>query len=266
MKNAVELVWTWTKSIRKGQFGAMLKRIPVFQQEAVCLTKFGAESGETADQILARKDLERRSGTRAHKNEFWWGIGEKGAAQSINRLISQHGAHVVLFCAIKSQKLPENGSASDILVWRKYSVLGDSLLRDIPKHVLITSAAVTKSGRLRRTHFALICNSSVAIEIGGRVFRFSRPHYKNLSKDGKLGKSARGQPKTTALVRSTSSPISGAECDTIIDFSADLCAPYCVELSDPKQISFGVIATLNRQIANGLNVAQWTSTVSGIRM
>ena len=39
---------------------------------------------------------------------------------------------------------------------------------------------------------------------------------------GKLGKSARGQRTTTALVRSTSSPISGAECDTLIDFSADL--------------------------------------------
>jgi hypothetical protein len=244
----------------------MIRRIPVFQQEAVCLTKFGLESGKTADEILARKDLERRSGTRAHKNEFWWGIGEKGAAQSINRLISQHGANVVLFCAIKNQKLPENGSASDILVWRKYSVLGDSVLHDIPKHVLITSAAVTKSGRIRRTHFALTCNSSVPIEMGGRVFRFSSPHYKNLSKDGKLGKSARGQRTTTALVRSTSFPISGAECDTIIDFSADLCAPYCVELSDPKQISFGVIATLNQQIANGLNVSQWMSTVSGIRM
>jgi hypothetical protein len=239
----------------------MLKRIPVFQQGAVCLTKFGPESGETADEILARKDLERRSGTRAHKHEFWWGIGEKGAAQAINRLISQHGANVVLFCAIKNQKVPENGSASDILVWRKYSVL-----HDIPKHVLITSAAVTKSGRIRRTHFALICNSSVPIEMGGRVFRFSSPHYKNLSKDGKLAKSARGQRTTTALVRSTSSPISGAECDAIIDFSADHCAPYCVELSDPKQISYGVIATLNRQIANGLNVSQWVSTVSGIRM
>jgi hypothetical protein len=63
-----------------------------------------------------------------------------------------------------------------------------------------------------------------------------------------------------------SSPISGAECDTLIDFSADLCAPYCVELSDAKQISFGVIAALNQQIANGLNVSQWMRTVSGIRM
>ena len=52
----------------------MIRRIPVFQQGAVCLTNFGPELGETAKEILARKDLERRSGIRAHKNEFWWGI------------------------------------------------------------------------------------------------------------------------------------------------------------------------------------------------
>src|SRR5713101_4329501 len=148
----------------------MLKRIPVFQQEAVCLTKFGPESGETAAEILARKDLERRSGIRAHTNEFWWGIGEKGTAQSINRLISQHGANVALFSAIKIQKLPKQGSASDILVWRKYRILGSSILHDIPKHALTTSAAVTKSGTIRRTHFALICKSSVPIKMGQHLF------------------------------------------------------------------------------------------------
>ena len=69
------------ESVNWGDIVAMIKRIPVFQQGAVCLTKFGPESGETAKEILARKDLERRSGIRTHKNEFWWGIGEKGTAQ-----------------------------------------------------------------------------------------------------------------------------------------------------------------------------------------
>ena len=55
----------------------MIRRIPVFQQGAVCLTKFGPELGETAKEILARKDLERRSGIRAHKNEFWWGLAKR---------------------------------------------------------------------------------------------------------------------------------------------------------------------------------------------
>jgi hypothetical protein len=140
-----------------------------------------------------------------------------------------------------------------------------SILRDMPKHVLITSAAMTKSDTIRSTHFALVCNSKVPIEMGGRAYRFSNLHYKNLSKDGKLGKSARGQRTTTALVRWTSSPISGAECDSIIDFSADLRAPYCVELSDPKQIPRSAVATLNQQVANGLRVKQWTIAVTNIR-
>ena len=235
-----------------GQFGAMIRRIPVFQQAAACLTKFGPESGETTDEILARKELERRSGVGAHKNAFWWGVAERGTAQSIQTLMSQHGGNTVLFSAIKGQKPPNNGSATDALVWRKYRMLGGDILQDIPKHVLITSAAVTKGGTTRTKHFALVCNSSVPLKMGGRAFRFSNSHYKNLSKDGKLGTSARGQRTTAALVRWTNSLISGAECDSLIDFSADLCTPYCVELFDPTRISPSAVAKLNHQIARRL--------------
>jgi hypothetical protein len=243
----------------------MIRRIPVFQQAAVCLTKFGPESGETAKEISARKDLERRSGVGIHKNEFWWGVGEKGTAQSIQTLISQHGGNIVLFSAIKDQRIANKGSATDALVWRKYRILGGDILQDIPKHVLITSAAVTKGGTIRTRHFALVCNSGVPLRIGGRAFRFSNPHYKNLDKDGKLGKSARGQRTTTALVRWTSSPISGAECDSLIDFSADLCTPYCVELFDPVRVSPSAVAKLNQQIAHGLHSTQWLHAVATIR-
>jgi hypothetical protein len=248
-----------------GQFGTTFKRVPVFRQSAVCLTKFGPESGETADEILARKELERLSGVGAHKNEFWWGIGEKGAAQSISALISQHGANVVLFSAIKNQKLSNDGSAPDLLVWRQYRVLGSNVSHGIPKHVLITSAAFAKNGALRTAHFALICKSRVPIKMGEPVFRFSNDHYKNLGKGGKLGKSARGQRTTTALVRWKRTPISGAECDSLIDFSADFWLPHCVELSDPKLIQRSAIAALNQQIANGLGIRQWTPAVTTIR-
>ena len=144
----------------------MIRRIPVFQQAAVCLTKFGPESSETAKEILARKDLERRSGVGAHKNEFWWGVGEKGTAQSIQTLISQHGGNTVLFSAIKDQTPPNKGSATDALVWRKYRMLGGDILQDIPKHVLITSAAVTKGGTTRTKHFALSLQLKCSIEDG----------------------------------------------------------------------------------------------------
>ena len=52
----------------------MIKRIPVFQRATVCLTKFGPESGETAEEILARKDLERRSAARRPEPEPTRGI------------------------------------------------------------------------------------------------------------------------------------------------------------------------------------------------
>ena len=38
-----------------GQFGAMIRRVPVFPLGAVCLTKFGPESGEP----LKKSQLER---------------------------------------------------------------------------------------------------------------------------------------------------------------------------------------------------------------
>ena len=243
----------------------MIKRIPVFQQAAVCLTKFGPESGETAKEILARKELERRSGVSGHKNEFWWGVGKKGTAQSIQTLISQHGGNTVLFSAIKDQTPPDKGSATDALVWRKYRMLGDDIFQDIPKHLLVTSAAVTKGGTTRTKHFALVCNSSVPLKMGGRAFRFSNSHYETLSKDGKLGKSARGQRTTAALVRWTNSPISGAECDSLIDFYAEFCTPYCVELFDPVRISPSVVAKLNHQIARGLRPTQWLHAVATLR-
>src|SRR3984885_14317609 len=104
----------------RGRFSAMIRRIPAFQHAAVCLTKFGPESGETAEEIVARKDLERRAGGGPHRNELWCGVGEKSTAQSTQTLISQRGGDTVLFSAIKDQRPTNKGSETDALVWRKY--------------------------------------------------------------------------------------------------------------------------------------------------
>lgn len=214
---------------------------------------------------MRRKELERRAGTGVNANEFWWGVGENGTAQSVNLLLTQHGAKGVIFSAIKNQKQPNAGLASDILVWRKYRMLGGKALHDIPKHVLITSAMTTNTGKSRETHFALVCKSSNPLKIGGAIFEFSNPHYKNLLKNGALGRAARGQRTTTALVKWTNNTISHAECDGVIDFYADFSAPFCVELCDLKKVPSSLIANLNRQIAHGLQPSQWVPAISLIR-
>ena len=103
----------------------------LFQPQAACLTKFGPEAHETAEQILLRKDLERRSGTGIHVNESWWGIGEKGTANLICHLIQHYSATSILFCSIKNQT-PPNNPPSQVFVWRKYRALSErSGLQDI---------------------------------------------------------------------------------------------------------------------------------------
>jgi hypothetical protein len=57
----------------------------------------------------------------------------------------------------------------------------------------------------------------------------------------------------------------GSECDSLIDFSADFCAPYCVELFDPMRISPSSVAKLNQQIAHGLHPTQWLHTIATIK-
>ena len=94
------------------------------------------------------------------------GALRKGVPRNPSKLlISQHGGNIVLFSAMKDQNPPNKGSATDALVWRKYRMLGGDIIQDIPKHVLITSPAVTKGGTTRTKHFALVCNSSVPLKI-----------------------------------------------------------------------------------------------------
>jgi hypothetical protein len=241
----------------------MIAATPIFQEQAVCLTKFGPEAGEAAKQILARKDLERRAGKSDHQSEFWWGVGERGTAQSVGIAITKCGVNKVLFCAIKNQTPMKTSTSSEVLVWRKYRQLGGSLEHHIPPHVLLTSAALTKGGKTRSFHYALVCHSTVPLQVGGQVFRFANSRYRNLLKDGSLGQSSRGQRTTTALVKASTAPIRDVECDSTIDFSARLLA--CVELCDSKSIALSDIASLMHRIANGEDVEQWQSAVSLIR-
>jgi hypothetical protein len=237
----------------------------LFQPPAACLTKFGPEAHETTNQILLRKDLERRSGTGTHINEFWWGIGEKGTAESISHLIQHYSATSILFSAIKNQTLPDK-PPSHVFVWRKYRPLATYTgLRNIPDHVLITSSILRSDGAMKQSHFALVCKST------GTVARrqegiFSNSHYKNLKKSGVLGSTRRGQRTTTPLVKWTNQPVSVAECDAIIDFSASFQVPNCVELCDSNRVPISMIVSLNQKIAGGLSVAQWISEVAQIRI
>ena len=239
-----------------------MNNAPIFQEPAVCLTKYGPESGEPAEVILARKELERKSGTGKHTNEFWWGIGEQGTADSICYLIEKYEAKSIIFVPVKDQK--QNGERpSHVLVWRSYRTLGSHQNICIPKNVLVTSSVLTKNGKVKSNHFALVCNSGVSIR-AANIGRFSNCHYKNLKKSGKaydLGSCQRGQRTTSPLVKWTSHAITQDDCDCAIQFSAYFAVPSCVELQDGKRVPYAQIFALN----DINNVAGWLSAVAAIR-
>ena len=70
-------------------------------------TKIQAEAGEPIQNILRRKELERRAGNGL----FWWGIGEsKGAA--IGELIQTDPSPAVLFSIMRSAAAPPEVESS----------------------------------------------------------------------------------------------------------------------------------------------------------
>ena len=73
------------ESVNWGDIVAMIKRIPVVQQEAVCLTKFGPESGECVNAATCL--LAVRSGLSP---------GRKSDLQ-MHRTLSAFGDHRALF-------------------------------------------------------------------------------------------------------------------------------------------------------------------------
>jgi hypothetical protein len=242
--------------------GMAMNNAPIFQEPAVCLTKFGPESGETASAILARKEWEQKSGKAAHANEFWWGVGERGTAESVRYLIEQYKAKSIIFVAVKKQTTKDSAPL-EVLVWRKYRTLASHQNIEIPENVLVTSSVSTKDKKIKSNHFALVCNSRDPIRPAS-IGRFANSHYKNLAKSEKgykLGSNKRGQRTTSPLVRCSSGAITVADCDSTIQFSAHFTLPYCVELRDGKRVPYAQILALNAIESTD----QWLSAITAIR-
>ena len=128
----------------------------IFKPKAVVLTKFGPDATESAQQIRDRKELERRSG----RGLFWWGIGEKGTAESICHLIEQYRAHQILFTPIRDQKpIKSQGGVKEVFVWNQFRAVpgGGELIARLPENVLITSSIEGIGKKIRKRYFALVC-------------------------------------------------------------------------------------------------------------
>lgn len=188
-----------------------------------CWTKYGVESGESIQDILARKERERL----ASGGMFLWGIGNS-VAPAIRELILREVRPQVVFSPMRSKPKAIDAAPGVVLNWTSAIDL-DGNGWDIPKTLSVVSRGSSEAGRRKASHYALVCRSDrPLIEAGAGEVVYER--LLNMLSMSRLGHS-----QVTAVVARREEH-SGAEQEKTypVGLVADLVFPYFVKLQDPE--------------------------------
>lgn len=189
-----------------------------------CWTKFGSESGEGIEAILARKDRERA----ANGGVFLWGIGNS-VGPGIRALVRLESEPMAVFSPMRAKPKAIDTAPARVVVWQSARGI-DGVEWDIPQGSMVVSRGDSGKGA-KRAHYALVCRSEAALAStapSSAQLRFNA--LSNLVSGAPLGYS---QVTSVVDYRGESST-SGPNYD--VGFLARLVYPYFVELSDPVQM------------------------------
>lgn len=211
--------------------------------ERICWTRMQAESGEGLTRILRRKELERRAG----EGTFFWGIGN-APSRAVPALVQTAATVDVIFSVMKSRPKARDVAPSRVVVWQSY--IGPSgVLRPIPKHVLVTSRATTRSH-----HYALICHSDAPLDVEERGSFFDPGAFRNCGAGGAVGAS-----QVTALLERHGPD---ERTDYRVAMRARLTDDLWVKLVDPIEVTASARAKLDRGVEDE---GEWLDFVDMVR-
>lgn len=214
--------------------------------EVICWTRMQSEAGQALEQIIARKELERRSGDGV----FFWGVGNPPAVATaaLARLRTPVKA---IFSIMKSRPKAIDATPKSLLVWRRY-IDKYGMEKEIPPNVLVTSRGDAGSSEKRR-HYALMCYSPKPLRIEHGV-GFDPKSYRNASGNG----APIGASQVTALLQKVKESETG---DYEANLTAQLTGSYWVKLADPARLDHE--AMMLSDTASGSD--HWLAIVSKIR-
>jgi hypothetical protein len=175
----------------------------------------GVESGEGLEQIVRRKEAERRAGN----GQFWWGIGNSLGAAVREAARAQSGRLPVVFSVMLAKaKLIDTAPQA---VWR-WTGREDEAghVHDVPGHVRV----VSRGEAAKDQHYALVCHSDVPLAIA-RGKPFDPDQCRTLS-----GKKP-GASQVTALLRGKPDGHRTGRYEA--SFQALLIEPWSVKLVRP---------------------------------
>ena len=187
-------------------------------------TKHGTEAGQAIDEILRRKEDERK----ANNGTFFWGIGN-AVGPSIMELLRQVATPEVFFSPIKSAPRKQDVMPETVVAWTAASGL-DGEPYQLPPASLITSRFHAD----RTRHYALVCYSETPLTDASTSFTDSGSiafgELRNILTGRPLGAS-----QVTAVVGRQTDSARGLEYE--VSFRARLAPPYFIQLTKPEPIA-----------------------------
>jgi hypothetical protein len=183
-------------------------------------TRYGTESGEAAESILARKEQERQ----AANGIFLWGIGNSVGPSVRKLLASLKGRDpYVVFSPMLAAPRAVDVSRAEVVAWQSARGL-DEQEWEMPASTLVTSRGGPNAiGKSR--HYALVCMRNEALRANDSGDRFAIADLANFATGNPVGHS-----QVTAVVRRTGRSPGGPYIAAVV---AKLTFPFVVELSDP---------------------------------
>lgn len=184
-----------------------------------CWSRFGTEAGQGIEDIIARKEQERR----ANGGVFLWGIGS-ALRPSMKELVRRTKDPEVLFSPIKSQARRQDVAPQAVAAWTGGETI-DGSLYTLPTHSLVTSRYDPRAPR--KVHYALVCFSSRALCVSESVGSIDVAGIRNLLTDRPVGAS-----QVTAVVQCISAR-GGDGRRYGVAMRVRLVYPYFVKLTHP---------------------------------
>ena len=215
----------------------------------VCWSRMQSEAGQGLETIIARKELERRTGDGL----FLWGVGNPPST-SISALARIGSRIPVVFSIMKSRPKAIDVAPARTFAWRRYfDASGNE--RPLPPNAVVTSRA-DSAGGAKRAHYALMCFSNEPLTLS-RGTPFDVSAYRNAGGTG----APVGASQVTALLQRVTQP--AATSDYEINLSAWLTGGYWVRLSDPVEIPAELSARLDQ--SGDLGQQGWLGLAARLR-
>lgn len=187
-------------------------------------TRYGTESGEAAEVILARKERERQLGSGL----FLWGVGNS-VAPSVRKLLAHLKGRdpAVVFSPMLAAPRAVDVAPAEVVAWCCARGI-DEREWEMPEGTLVTSR--TGSGAARKSrHYALVCRRSEPLRADDAGERFTIDDLTNFASGQRVGHS-----QVTSVVRRVRQSVDGPYVAAV---TARLVYPYVVELTEPISLA-----------------------------